>query len=108
MDPWGWIAVYAVALATLQLLVYRYLLAGDDEVGYDRVLGDRDDRPDSVASGSDRGGSAPAARLAPPSARTERPRGDSENRGRYCPRCDTMNEPDPTFDRCWNCANRLA
>lgn len=105
MDPWGWIVVYAVGLAVLQLLVYRYLLNSDDEVGYDRVFGERDDRPDSVASGSDRGGSTRAARLAAPS-RSERPREDAD--GRYCPRCGTMNEPDPTFDRCWNCSNRLA
>ncbi|MDS0299945.1 hypothetical protein NDI76_14450 [Halogeometricum sp. S1BR25-6] len=108
MDPWGWIAVYAVGLAALQLLVYRYLLNGDDEVGYDRVFGDRDDRPDSATSGSDHGGSARPTGLAAASGRVERPREDADSRGRYCPRCETMNEPDPTFDRCWNCANRLA
>ena len=108
MDPWGWIAVYAVGLAALQLLVYRYLLSGDDEVGYDRVFRDRDDRPDSVASGSDRGGSARPPRLAAAPGRVERSPEDADSRGRYCPRCGTMNEPDSTFDRCWYCANRLA
>lgn len=106
MDSWGWIAVYAVGLAALQLLVYRYLLDDGDDVGYDRVFGDRDDRPDSVASGSDRGGPVRAPRLAASPNRGEDARGGSE--GRYCRRCDTTNEPDPTFDRCWNCANRLA
>ncbi|MUV56624.1 hypothetical protein SAMN04487947_3048 [Halogeometricum rufum] len=108
MDPWGWIVVYAIGLTVLQLLVYRYLLNNGDETGYDGVFGDSEDRPDgTVAQGTERGGLARTPRLAAsPNSPADRP--DSRSDGRYCPHCGTENEPDRTFDRCWNCANRLA
>ncbi|SFR50012.1 DUF7577 domain-containing protein [Halogeometricum limi] len=109
MEPWGWILVYAIGLAILQLLVYRYLLNSGDEVGYDGVFRERDDRPDGpVAQGTDNGGlvGRPGVAVSSRTAASDRP--ESSTEGRYCPHCGTMNEPDRVFDRCWNCTNRLA
>ncbi|ADQ66084.1 hypothetical protein C499_10164 [Halogeometricum borinquense DSM 11551] len=107
MEAWGWIVVYAIGLTILQLLVYRYLLNNGGEVGYDGVVGDSDDRPDGpVAHGGERGsiGRSPRLVASPNAPANER---DDQSTGRYCPHCGSENEPDHTFDRCWNCANRL-
>jgi hypothetical protein len=107
MDAWGWIVVYAVGLTVLQLLVYRYLLNGGGAVGYDAAVG----RESEEAPNGD--GAAPASgREFPGTPRLyaqDRHQADvSESTERYCPHCGAENEPDRTFDRCWNCANRIA
>lgn len=97
MDAWGWIVVYAIGLTVLQLAVYRYLLGGE---GDDASNGDSPVR--TAPRGSDAVG---VARL----QATESRDGTSDGpTARLCPRCGVENEPDRTFGRCWNCANRLA
>lgn len=98
MDAWGWIAVYAVGLTVLQLVVYRYLLGGDE--GGDASNGEPPVR--TAPRGSDTVG---VPRLHATESREETSDGPT---ARPCPRCGVENEPDRTFDRCWNCAGRLA
>lgn len=97
MDAWGWIAVYAIGLTVLQLVVYRYLLDGGE--GGDASNGESHVR--TAPRGSDAVG-------VPRLHATESRDGASDGpTARLCPRCGVENEPDRTFDRCWNCAGRL-
>jgi len=112
MDVWGWVIVYAIALALLQLLLYRVFVDNGESVA-DRGALPRRDAEDADA---DRG----ARRVDPPRERFEAlvgnsmgPHPDAEplvadpDGRRVCPRCGAENEPDAEFDRCWNCTNRL-
>lgn len=105
MDAWGWIVVYAIGLTVLQLVVYRYLLRGDDGVQYETKFGSDGDDADSRVRTAPRGRDAVSiSRL----QRTESWDGESnQSDARVCPRCGVENEPDRTFDRCWNCTGRL-
>ncbi|MFC7202892.1 hypothetical protein ACFQJC_05155 [Haloferax namakaokahaiae] len=95
MDTWGWIVVYALGLTLLQLLVYRYLVTSGEPtmgegVGRDSDRTERYGHPELAVPFDDRTGVR----------RT--PTGE-----RICPHCGTENEPDPTFDLCWNCTGRI-
>ncbi|SFG63156.1 hypothetical protein SAMN04488063_2655 [Halopelagius inordinatus] len=108
MDAWGWIVVYAIGLTVLQLVVYRYLLGDDEGVQYETPFGaDGDD----ASNGESHVRTAPGGRdavgvprLQATELRDDAPDGPT---ARLCPRCGVENEPDRTFDRCWNCAGRL-
>lgn len=108
MDAWGWIVVYAIGLTVLQLIVYRYLLGGDDGVQYETTFGgDGDDaaKGDSRVRTAPRGHDAVGVSLLQPVESADRT-SDRPN-ARLCPRCGVENEPDRAFDRCWNCVGRL-
>jgi hypothetical protein len=107
MDAWGWIVVYAIGLTVLQLLVYRYLLSDREDVRYEPAFGESDETatPDSSTRATRRARDP----VGPPRRPTDaRGRGGRPPDARLCPHCGAENEPDRTFDRCWNCAERLA
>ena len=110
MDVWGWIAVYAVGLALVQVLLYRYLLNRSDSTaeGQGLFVGDPEefeyDRVRGHALAGDRG--RERLELLPHDER-RRLSGVAPGEGRPCPRCGAENEPDDTFTRCWNCAGPL-
>ncbi|WP_129112807.1 zinc ribbon domain-containing protein [Halegenticoccus tardaugens] len=120
MDIWGWIVVYAVGLAVLQLLVYRYLWNRDEPFAErgrptsEREASDReplDDRGRHERARRERIRREQADPLgramwrapleSPPNA------GDEPAAVRRCPHCGEENEPDPAFTFCRNCAQRL-
>jgi hypothetical protein len=112
MDEWGWVVVYAVGLALLQVLVYRYLWRrGGSPAGesvrrwYDEPRQRADAR--SQSRSRPRSGRPPVEAVAPDEAVDPRSGPPTEADGRRCPHCGAENEPDATFDRCWNCATRL-
>lgn len=106
MDAWGWIAVYAIGLTVLQLVVYRYLLDDDEGVQYEGRFGGDGDDAESRARTAPRGrDSVGVPRLQATESWDREPESAG---GRVCPRCGVENEPDRTFDRCWNCTSRLA
>ncbi|RDI72079.1 DUF7577 domain-containing protein [Halopelagius longus] len=104
MDAWGWIVVYAIGLTVLQLVVYRYLLDGDE--GVQGGFGGDGDDAESHARTAPRGRDAVGVSRLQATEAWDRESGPSD--ARVCPRCGVENEPDRTFDRCWNCAGRLA
>lgn len=111
-EVWGWVVAYAVGLALLQVLVYRYLWRrGGSPTG--ESVRRWYDEPRQRADSRSRSRSRPG-RHAPDPASTDdeavEPGGGSPvaASGRRCPHCGAENELDETFDRCWNCANRLA
>ncbi|MFC6823947.1 DUF7577 domain-containing protein [Halopelagius fulvigenes] len=105
MDAWGWIVVYAIGLTVLQLVVYRYLLSDDEGVTYEGGFGSDGEDAESRARTAPRGRDAVGVSRLQATEAWDREQTRSD--ARVCPRCGVENEPDRTFDRCWNCTSRL-
>ncbi|WP_101294171.1 zinc ribbon domain-containing protein [Halegenticoccus soli] len=118
MDIWGWIVLYAVGLAVLQLLVYRYLWDRDEPFAeHGRPTSERDGADREVRD--ERGRRERARGEGPdhfagtwwgtptPESRPSFGAGGAEAGERRCPHCGAENEPDATFVFCRNCAQRL-
>jgi hypothetical protein len=136
-EVWTWIVVYAIGLALLQVLVYRYLWQrGGSPAGeaprrwHDGASGRQrtesrpggvgrsggETRPDAGRSTPDESpdgvvdGGVAATRsesASPPEPDLAVDRLASDSTGRICSDCGAENEPDETFSHCWNCASRL-
>ena len=103
MEPlWGWLAAYVLGLAILQLVLYRYLVSGDDGVSERRRLGD-----DGREMDLDGGDASADVRFDPFAPRADVDRWSAGGDQRLCPRCGAENEPERAFTRCWNCAGQL-
>jgi hypothetical protein len=106
MDVWGWILVYAVGLALLQVLVYRYLWQQGGSLAGEAPFSS-DTRPDESRR--------PRPRDALPTREADswldmhreeeqEPAGSAIRR---CPNCGADNELDQTYTYCWNCVTRI-
>jgi hypothetical protein len=116
---WVWIVVYAVGLALLQVLVYRYLWqrggspAGEAPRRWHDDPRQRPDRRPGTDSGSGSDGQSGGESRAGADVRSvESPysgtlHGATPSDARLCPHCGVENEPDTAFSHCWNCAGRL-
>lgn len=109
MEVWGWILVYALGLTLFQFLLYRYLvnrgetltesLSGGRDLGFEYERG----RSASLRRERTRDRLEADTRGVPPGRLPNVESGD----GRICPNCGAENEPDTTYDRCWNCTGEL-
>mgnify|MGYP000424576503 CR=1 FL=1 len=113
MEAWGWIVLYAVVLAVLQLVLYRAFV-GDGNSVFDGG-GSRHDVEEVEVERGRRPADQPGEPFEAFVGHSTRGRTDADapvaERGRtdewICSHCGAENERDETFDRCWNCAGRL-
>lgn len=112
MDLWGWVVAYVVGFSLLQVLIYRYL-RDRGNTGTGGSSGER--TIERTAPPRERRSTEGRSTVADPSHEADRlhTTGTTEDErvasvsGRHCPRCGTLNEPDPTFTYCRECVRPL-
>lgn len=112
MNLWGWVIAYVVGFSLLQVLIYRYLKGrGDGGAGTasgDRAI-ERTAPPRERWNNEGRSAISDLPQGADPLYASSEVSSDAAAtpRGRHCPRCGTLNEPDPTFTYCRECVRPL-
>lgn len=112
MNLWGWVIAYVVGFSLLQVLIYRYL-RGRGDGGAGASSGER--AMERTAPPRERWNTDGSSTVGDPPHRVDPLYASGEinsdtaasTQGRHCPRCGTLNEPDPIFTYCQECVRPL-